>query len=286
MPFIERLNQMARKRSEKQQIADKYLTKEFLTKALQKYSANYIAKQYFAPKFTTHASDVIDRAKKFGIKTHSISDSQKLKTTQKRKKSLLKQKYGCENVSQIKEIKDKKIKKAIEKYGCINVFQSEEIKNKSKQTLFKKYGVYTPAHISGIKRNNGNFSKLHKEISIFLKTNKIEHQNEIIFYSINGLEKRKHKRADIVIENSKIVIEVNGDLWHANPIRYKNGDIINLWTGPTKAEDIWKKDKEKKELIESHGYKVIYCWEYDIRFNKENLFKELLNEINTNKINK
>lgn len=277
---------MARKKTEKQEIADKYLTKEFLTKALQKYSANYIAKQYFAPKFTTHASVVIDMAKKFGIKTHTISEAAKLKDTQKRKKSLLKQKYGCENISQIQEVKDKKVKKAIEKYGCINVFQSEEIKNKSKQTLFEKYGVYTPAHISGITRNNGNFSSLHKEISNFLKTNKVDHKNEVVFYSIGDLEKRKHRRADIVIEDSKIVIEVNGDLWHANPIKYKNSDIINLWKGPKKAEDIWKKDKEKRELIESHGYKVIYCWEYDIRFNKANLFKELLDEINSNKISK
>lgn len=53
--------------------------------------------------------------------------------TQCRNRTVLK-KYGCENVSQIGEIKDLKKEKSIEKYGVDNVAKAKEVKVKTERT--------------------------------------------------------------------------------------------------------------------------------------------------------
>lgn len=57
------------------------------------------------------------------------------------------------------------------------------------------------------------------------------------------------------------IIEFNGDYWHCNPDLYE-ADYINKNKGLT-AEEIWKYDKEKIKMIESHGYSVLTIWEGD-----------------------
>ncbi len=62
----------------------------------------------------------------------------------------------------------------------------------------------------------------------------------------------------------KVLIEVQGDYWHANPAIYKADDFFaNAGNGMTAAE-IWKRDAEKKQHAESKGFKVVYLWESDL----------------------
>lgn len=56
-------------------------------------------------------------------------------------KSRIKAKYNVDNVSQLYEIKEKKIITTQLHYGVNNPFQSDEIKEKIKQTNIEKYGV-------------------------------------------------------------------------------------------------------------------------------------------------
>ena len=74
-------------------------------------------------------------------------------------------------------------------------------------------------------------------------------------------------RPDILIPDKKIIIEVQGDSWHANPKIYKKDDIIDTWDGEISAEQIWRRDDIRKRHLESFGYKVIYIWEHDIKHN-------------------
>lgn len=46
-----------------------------------------------------------------------------------------------------------------------------------------------------------------------------------------------------------------------NPAKFK-GDATNIYNGIT-AEQIWERDKKKKELAEQNGYKVMTVWESD-----------------------
>ena len=79
-----------------------------------------------------------------------------------------------------------------------------------------------------------------------------------------------------IIPKLNLIIEFNGDYWHANPDSYKASDLIHYRFGNITAEDIWNKDLKKKKLAESKGYNIITIWEKEIK----NLpSKEILNLI-------
>ena len=71
------------------------------------------------------------------------------------------EKYGVENVSQSKKIKEKKKETNIKNWGVENVFQSEDIKNISKITKKEKY-------------NDENFTNREKSKKTCLKNNGVE----------------------------------------------------------------------------------------------------------------
>ena len=103
-----------------------------------------------------------------------------------------------------------------------------------------------------------------------MKELKIKCENDSLgnFARFNEImDKRYSPIPDILIKDKKIVIEINGDRWHANPKMYKPNDLIGIWGGPTKAKDIWKKDDNRQKHIESFGYNVCNIWEYDIKHN-------------------
>jgi very-short-patch-repair endonuclease len=261
--------------------AEQYLTKENLEKYLPLHSANYIAKKLFYPDFTTHAGEVIRYAKKFGIQTHSISDSKKLKTVSDQYKKTVIERFGCENVSQSKEVKDKKVNSALAKYGCVNVFQSEEIKEKARQTNLDKYGFEHACQRPGGRKGDGKTSKIHRAVSTFLFEKKLLHENESAIFSKYCETKQRiySPIADIRLMDHKICVEVNGDKWHANPRLYKPTDLINTWRGDISAEDIWLKDSIKRSHIESFGYVILYVWELDLNTNKPETLSRLYDEI-------
>jgi G:T-mismatch repair DNA endonuclease (very short patch repair protein) len=74
------------------------------------------------------------------------------------------------------------------------------------------------------------------------------------------------RQFDFLVTGTKVLIEVQGDYWHANPEIYSFSDSIYF---PGKVEecvrDIWEKDRKKREIAEGHGYRVVYVWEKDIR---------------------
>lgn len=69
---------------------------------------------------------------------------------------------------------------------------------------------------------------------------------------------------DIKIDNTNILIEVNGDFWHANPRKYKATDILPFPNKSVIAESLWKKDEKKLNIALKNGFKVLPLWEMDI----------------------
>lgn len=65
----------------------------------------------------------------------------------------------------------------------------------------------------------------------------------------------------ITKSNVKIIIEFNGDFWHANPQLYSEN-----WYHPVrklKSSEIWNLDQEKIEFARLNGWEVITVWEKD-----------------------
>lgn len=95
-------------------------------------------------------------------------------------------------------------------------------------------------------------SKLESRFQEVLNSLNIKYQNQ---FFVN------RKSYDFKILDTMILIEIQGDFWHANPKIYESNDIINHPGKKIKANEIWIKDHKKKENANKYGYKVIYFWE-------------------------
>lgn len=88
-------------------------------------------------------------------------------------------------------------------------------------------------------------------------------------------------QVDILHKKYKLVIEVYGDFWHANPEKYSEDYIVNKKTLKT-AKDVWIRDSIRKEKIEKYGYKVLVFWEKDILSKKYDYVEFISNYIKEN----
>ena len=80
-----------------------------------------------------------------------------------------------------------------------------------------------------------------------------------------------NRNFDILLTETNILIEVQGDYWHANPILYNPDDIVNYGKRKITAEDRWAEDVKKAKIADNYGYIVIMIWEYDIKKNKNDI---------------
>ncbi|MFW6172291.1 MAG: hypothetical protein ACOC5T_00905 [Elusimicrobiota bacterium] len=67
---------------------------------------------------------------------------------------------------------------------------------------------------------------------------------------------------DFLIDDN-ILIELNGDYWHANPKFYSPDDIVNV-KGFKYAKEIWKWDNDKINLAKIKEYKCFVLWENEM----------------------
>lgn len=125
------------------------------------------------------------------------------------------------------------------------------LKKKQKENLEKMLLTCNP-----FKKN-----KIEKATEEFL----IKHNVPIVYSFI--LEKYQY---DFIVKDKNILIEVQGDYWHANPKIYKKGPIFK-----SQKEKV-KNDKLKARLAKAKGYTILYIWESDI---KQNNFTSLLSLI-------
>lgn len=70
---------------------------------------------------------------------------------------------------------------------------------------------------------------------------------------------------DFMLNDFKLVIEVQGDFWHCCPTQYDE-DYFHPVRGMT-ASEIWAYDKEKRDIVLAYGYHVLELWEHEIKNN-------------------
>lgn len=89
-------------------------------------------------------------------------------------------------------------------------------------------------------------------------------------YYINDL---KHY-CDVYIPEKNIIVEFNGDFWHCNPKKYKNGPIHKI------QEDKVKKDEILRSYCELNDIMLIEIWESDFKKNPDDIKSFLMEVIN------
>ena len=250
---------------------ESYVYKDFLKDLCEDYN-NLYSLPDLRKKYGIDLKNICWCLQYSGIKLRNISESQHKISKIKSKKTCL-EKYGVENPSQVPEIQKKKEETFIKHYGVNNIWKTKEYA----EFTSKRWASYNKEKklelIHKWTHQEGCISKLENKIVNMLNNLNIPIETQFKF------SKYFHKY-DIYIKNTNVLVEIQGDFWHANPQKYNENDILNFPGNKQIAvKDIWKKDLQNIHYAESQGYKVIQIWEQDIN-NCDNLEIYLLDIFN------
>lgn len=122
------------------------------------------------------------------------------------------------------------------------------------------------------------FDELYSRL-LTLGFHKIFYTNNIgEWYIYDNIQKRMYY-IDFFLKEKGLVIEFNGDYWHANPEKYKGTDIINYPNNKKEiAENIWENDAKKLNCVRRHPdiKDILVIWESEFRENKEKTIEKCM----------
>jgi len=180
--------------------------------------------------------------------------------------------YGKEHSAKTKMILSAKCGKSGEDngfYGKIHSIETKQIlSEKSKQYASKNRDLMSDRAIKAMK--NRRYKKTKPEILT---------ENKLVDLQFNFKYNKiipKVGQFDFIIGDN-ILLEVNGDYWHANPEVYGKGKRPLNETQQYKVS----RDQEKLKLATELGYRIFYIWEQDINNNDWTVLykiKDIINE--------
>lgn len=213
-------------------------------------------------KYDLDFKNILFVLKYYNIPTRSISESQQKISKNKIIKTCL-EKYGVKNPSQVTEIQKKKEETFMKHYGVNNVWKTKEYA----EFTSNRWKSYTPEKKSEL---------IHKWTKIYGSVSKLENKIINVLNNLNipletqfKFPKYYHKY-DIHLKNTNILIEVNGDFWHANPYIYKSIDILNFPNNKVLVKDLWEKDSKHFNYAIQQNYYVVIFWESEINEHEKN----------------
>lgn len=220
------------------------------------------------------------------MKRYGVTSTNSLPHVKSTKRAACLKKYGVDNVAKVKQFSEQATKTKKERYGSTAlafVNKTEQEKRQIMQKAWKGSEKWrdnlTPEDKSRIsselsKRYKAWYSRLSEEEKLLLLQkrrtfiSKLEDKVYEAIKSIDAPIKRQHWINRLSYDfkiGRNLILEINGDYWHANPLLYERGEIIPFPNmGLKKAEDIWEKDVKKRKNAESYGYEVFYLWELDL----------------------
>jgi very-short-patch-repair endonuclease len=178
--------------------------------------------------------------------------------------------------------------------------ESEKLVSKSQTTFSKDICIEKWGYEKGINIFNDRTKKwlnsLKLNNNIFIGYSKISQElfNEIynrlnrnFKYATNGGEFKIQRENggfyfyDFTDIDNKLIIEYNGDMYHANPDKYGENDNPHPFRKEITSKEIWEKDRLKFESVEKIGYKVLTIWDSEYRHkgfkNKELIIERCIN---------
>jgi very-short-patch-repair endonuclease len=178
---------------------------------------------------------------------------------------------GVEWSSKSKDVKEKKRQTFLKHYGVDNIRKSPSFVKKIGEIMLAKYGSRRVNIANNPLRTQEEKEQYFRNLHSKPKKNSYLEQKFITILEQLGFEycyqfgiQRRHY--DFLLTEYNLILEINGDYWHANPKFYNRGDVLTL-PGNRKVlvSAIWDYDLKKKQLAESRGFAVIYIWEQEIR---------------------
>ena len=159
-----------------------------------------------------------------------------------------------------------------------------DVLNNKEKFLFevKEYGVYGFAekyHI-GI-MTIYRYCALHDKNLIKTSISSYEHEieNWLKTLNISFITRTRKilngKELDFYFPSLNIGLEFQGDFWHGNPAFYDGYQIHPIKN--ISYNEIWLKDLEKKRLCEKNNIELLYIWETDWNFAKDEVKQKIFN---------
>lgn len=146
---------------------------------------------------------------------------------------------------------------------------------------FEQYNTVS-RHVYSSKSANAFFEELHNILNSKLK----EYSSLSVYFAQKSKEFCKFDKSsnkvyfyDYALPEYKIIVEYNGDLFHANPKIYESATIPPFRGNTLTASEMWKRDKLKHDAAASHGFDILYVWESDVKSNKDAELVRIVNEI-------
>jgi G:T-mismatch repair DNA endonuclease (very short patch repair protein) len=122
-----------------------------------------------------------------------------------------------------------------------------------------------------VKITRNKLSKDERSIARVLRMNGVQFKTQFHIQGIPYLY-------DFFFPDLGLIIEYQGNYWHANPAHYPPGTLLPIQSkGKVRVEDIWERDAKKREAAILAGYKVAYVWEADYKVRGLSTIYELLN---------
>lgn len=225
-------------------------------------------------------SPVVRALNKNNIKLRNISESRQLERQRLKGFETNNLRYGvphnlCKNhpsriIWQARLLKEE---------GITNVFQRDSVKQKLIESCLSRYGVEHPGQLSRLGRKT--YSKQHKRvIDILVAMN---------FCPLKELKlpfESSFRSYDVYVPIANLLIEINGNYWHANPKLYCANDRIMYGTSSFKlAHEIWTRDAIKQQHARTKGYRLHVFWESELKtMSDEALQNTLKTLVNTYEI--
>lgn len=229
-------------------------------------------------------------------KLYGVDNPSKSKKIQQQKKETFLKHYGVDNIFKDKKFKEwmavnnfawnsrtdeenklrvKKQTKSIKEFWHSNNDYIKEIKKQNTEKYRSFLNSLSDEELKKYNKKKGAWWHLltdEQKTAYLLKrvntTSKLETKiaEILLFLSISfSTQKFINKTSyDFFLNNTKILIEVQGDFWHGNPEIYKENDILKHPMKGILAKEQWKKDDDKRINAEKYGYKVIYIWEAEM----------------------
>lgn len=80
-------------------------------------------------------------------------------------------------------------------------------------------------------------------------------QHRLLRNEYDRLGRQQYYRPDFLLEASSVVIEVHGDYFHGNPIKFPNGPVNKM------QDRAFRRDFRKAVWYSKNGYKLVVVWE-------------------------
>jgi len=254
----------------------------------REYVINNLSLPDINKKYGIDSKSIVFLLDRFNIKRRSISESAKSISVPKQKKKMI-ENYGVEWSSQLDSVKDLKRKNNIEKFGVDNIWKSDWFKENRDNFFIEKHGMNVSDYnklywlnLSEEKQREHMINSVQKSSissSIELRIKSILDLMNIEYTSQKKIKNGNSSLYFFDICIGDILIEVNGDFWHANPLKYKKNDILKFPKKEVIAESLWIKDKIKQKEGIKNGYNVVYLWENLIRNSSDLDIEEILEDI-------